>query len=110
MHHQDSLSHALRKTFYLFCGVFILGGLLSGCSWMPFFGDKEGPDVEEIETNEEKVYAQAQRSLRSSNYNSLLIKLCFSSLFALLILCPAIKALPNRFTYLFNSLHAIYRH
>ncbi|MEC7380219.1 MAG: outer membrane protein assembly factor BamD [Pseudomonadota bacterium] len=70
MHHQDSLSHALRKTFYLSCGVFILGGLLSGCSWMPFFGDKEGPDVEEIETNEEKVYAQAQRSLRSSNYNS----------------------------------------
>ena len=70
MHHQDSLSHAFRKTFLMFCSVLLLSGSLTGCSWMPFFGDKEETDIEEIETNEEKVYAQAQRSLRSSNYNS----------------------------------------
>ncbi|GIS20895.1 MAG: hypothetical protein CM15mP120_28110 [Pseudomonadota bacterium] len=36
---------------------------------MPFSATKRA-GCWEIETNEEKVYAQAQRSLRSSNYNS----------------------------------------
>ena len=43
---------------------------LSACSWMPFFGGKEQQDIEEIETTEQKVYARAQRSLRSSNHRS----------------------------------------
>ena len=43
---------------------------LSACSWMPFFGDDEQQDIEEIETTEQKVYARAQRSLRSSNHTS----------------------------------------
>jgi hypothetical protein len=43
---------------------------------MPFFGnDTEETDIEAIETKEEKVYAQAQRSLRSSNHNSAIEKL-----------------------------------
>jgi outer membrane protein assembly factor BamD len=70
MNHRDTLGNAFRKTFLMFCSVLLLSGSLTGCSWMPFFGDKEETDIEEIETNEEKVYAQAQRSLRSSNYNS----------------------------------------
>ena len=43
---------------------------LGACSWMPFFGDKEQQDIEEIETTEQKVYARAQRSLRSSNHSA----------------------------------------
>ena len=70
MNHRDTLGNAFHKTFLMFCSVLLLNGSLTGCSWMPFFGDKEETDIEEIETNEEKVYAQAQRSLRSSNYNS----------------------------------------
>jgi outer membrane protein assembly factor BamD len=37
---------------------------------MPFVGDKDEIDIEEIETNEQKVYARAQRSLRSSNHTA----------------------------------------
>lgn len=39
---------------------------VAACSWMPFFGDDDRPP--EIETNEQRVYAQAQRALRTSNY------------------------------------------
>ena len=48
----------------------ILCATLSACSWMPFFGDEEQPDIEAIETTEQKVYARAQRSLRSSNHTA----------------------------------------
>lgn len=42
----------------------------SGCSSIPFFGDdeKDDVDIEAIETTEQRVYTQAQRALRSSNY------------------------------------------
>ena len=44
---------------------------LSACSWMPFIGSKDSEDnIEEIETTEEKVYSEAQRSLRSSNHRA----------------------------------------
>ena len=44
---------------------------LSACSWMPFIGAKDSEDnIEEIETTEEKVYSEAQRSLRSSNHRA----------------------------------------
>ena len=44
---------------------------LTGCSWMPFVGgDKDEVDIETIETTEQKVYQQAQRSLRTSNFTS----------------------------------------
>ena len=39
---------------------------VGACSWMPFFGDDE--IEEEIETSEQKLYRDAQRLLRSGNY------------------------------------------
>ncbi len=48
----------------------ILCATLGACSWMPFFGDEEQRDIEAIETTEQKVYARAQRSLRSSNHTA----------------------------------------
>ncbi|NKB97403.1 MAG: outer membrane protein assembly factor BamD [Pseudomonadales bacterium] len=44
---------------------------LGGCSWMPFIGggdDDETTLEDEIETSEQKLYRDAQRWLRSSNY------------------------------------------
>ena len=43
----------------------------AGCSWMPFFGDKE-KDFEEEDMNatEQALYRQTQRSLRSGNYSA----------------------------------------
>ncbi|MEM7097141.1 MAG: outer membrane protein assembly factor BamD [Pseudomonadota bacterium] len=44
---------------------------LAGCSWIPFIGgdDEKNTDIpEEVETNEQRLYRSAQRSLRSSNY------------------------------------------
>ena len=45
--------------------------IANGCSSIPFFGkdDDEGEDIEAIETTEERVYSQAQRALRSSNFS-----------------------------------------
>lgn len=43
---------------------------LAACSWIPFIGtDKEMEDLaEEVETTEQKLYKDAQRYLRTSNY------------------------------------------
>ncbi|HBX00244.1 MAG TPA: outer membrane protein assembly factor BamD, partial [Gammaproteobacteria bacterium] len=48
----------------------LLSVIASGCSSIPFFGkDDEDADIEAIETTEERVYSQAQRALRSSNFS-----------------------------------------
>ena len=43
---------------------------LQGCSWIPFIGGDDDDDEfpEEIETTEQKLYRDAQRWLRSSNF------------------------------------------
>ncbi len=41
---------------------------LGGCSWMPFFGDDDKQKDEEIETTEQLLYRNSQRSLRTGNY------------------------------------------
>jgi outer membrane protein assembly factor BamD len=51
----------------------LLGSLLGlgGCSWIPFIGGGDEEDMqldEEIETTEQKLYREAQRWLRSGNY------------------------------------------
>ena len=50
--------------------IVLLAVATSGCSSIPFFGkdDEEEVDVETIDTTEERVYSQAQRALRSSNF------------------------------------------
>ena len=49
----------------------VLSLTVSGCSSIPFFGndDDEEVDIEAIDTTEERVYSQAQRALRSSNFS-----------------------------------------
>ncbi len=47
---------------------------LSACSWMPFFGNDD-KDLPEIETTEQKVYRDAQRLLRSGNYQQAITQL-----------------------------------
>jgi outer membrane protein assembly factor BamD len=42
--------------------------VLGACSWMPFIGSDDEDRPEEIETSEQRVYSQAQRALRTSNY------------------------------------------
>lgn len=45
--------------------------LLGACSWIPFIGGKDDDDnelAEEVETSEQKLYRDAQRWLRSSNF------------------------------------------
>lgn len=51
----------------------LLSLALSGCSWMPFFGDDEAPEVQE--SSEQELYQSAQRSLRGSNYTDAIAKL-----------------------------------
>ena len=58
------------KTLGQLLATAILCATLGACSWMPFFGDEEQPDIEAIETTEQKVDARAQRSLRSSNHTA----------------------------------------
>ena len=43
---------------------------IAGCSWMPFIGgdDELEPLPEEVDTNEQKLYSNAQRYLRTGNY------------------------------------------
>ncbi len=54
----------VRFTFTIFAIA-----IISGCSWMPFVGgDKDAEAVEEIETSEQRLYRDAQRWLRSGNY------------------------------------------
>ncbi len=51
--------------------IVLLFSLVSGCSWMPFIGgddDDSNELPEEVETTEQKLYRDAQRWLRSSNY------------------------------------------
>lgn len=57
---------ALARTLSL---LLILSSL-GACSWMPFVGgDKDNDEIpEEIQTSEQKLYRDAQRWLRSSNY------------------------------------------
>ena len=52
--------------------VLLLSLTVSGCSSIPFFGnnDEEEVDIEAIDTTEERVYSQAQRALRSSNFSA----------------------------------------
>ena len=43
----------------------------AGCSWMPFFGDKEKDfEEEDMHATEQALYRQTQRSLRSGNYSA----------------------------------------
>ena len=51
--------------------VVLFSMIASGCSNIPFFGkdDNDREDIEAIETTEERVYSQAQRALRSSNFS-----------------------------------------
>ena len=71
--------HVLRNQGFLqgqkpvkhLLAVVLFSIIASGCSSIPFFGkdDDEGEDIEAIETTEERVYSQAQRALRSSNFS-----------------------------------------
>ena len=55
--------HFFRQS--LFIGILCLG--MSACSWIPFIGGKDDAPVE-VETSEQKLYRDAQRLLRSGNY------------------------------------------
>ena len=60
----------LRQSRRVLALAVILSTLTSGCSSIPFFGkDDEEEDIEAIDTTEERVYNQAQRALRSSNFS-----------------------------------------
>ena len=60
----------VRRHLPLLLCAFILSSALSGCSNLPFFGDKDGgKDKKEPTTSEQQVYTQAQSALRSSNYS-----------------------------------------
>ena len=50
--------------------IVLFTSCLAACSWMPFIGsdDDDKAIAEEQETNEQRLYRSAQRSLRSSNY------------------------------------------
>ena len=71
--------HVLRNQGFLqgqkpvkhLLAVVLFSMTASGCSSIPFFGkdDNDGEDIEAIETTEERVYSQAQRALRSSNFS-----------------------------------------
>ena len=41
---------------------------LAGCSWIPFIGGDDETIEPEIETSEQKLYRDAQRMLRTGNY------------------------------------------
>ena len=41
---------------------------LAACSWMPFIGSDDDKPKPEIETSEQKLYRDAQRMLRTGNY------------------------------------------
>lgn len=59
-----------RKSSTRLLILVLLSVIGSGCSSIPFFGkDDEDVDIEAIETTEERVYSQAQRALRSSNFS-----------------------------------------
>ena len=59
-----------RKPSMPLAALVLLSVIASGCSSIPFFGkDDEDADIEAIETTEERVYSQAQRALRSSNFS-----------------------------------------
>ena len=59
-----------RLRFFSTATTLLFATLLGGCSLIPFLGsdDDEDVDIEAIETTEQKLYSQAQRSLRSSNF------------------------------------------
>ena len=53
----------------LILGILISAIGLSGCSWMPFIGGKNKDAEPDIDTTEQVLYRNAQRSLRSGNYD-----------------------------------------
>jgi outer membrane protein assembly factor BamD len=58
-----------RLRFFSTATTLLFATLLGGCSLIPFLGsDDDDVDIEAIETTEQKLYSQAQRSLRSSNF------------------------------------------
>ncbi len=69
--------YAFRPGNVLTIGLLTLCLLQTGCSWMPFFGKDKDNDlnVEEIDTTEQKVYREAQRSLRAGNYQQAITQL-----------------------------------
>lgn len=75
MTHYRTAGAFFGKTLGQLLATSILCVTLGACSWMPFFGDEEQPDIETIETTEQKVYARAQRSLRSSNHTAAIAQL-----------------------------------
>ena len=60
-----------RLKFFSTATTLLFVTLLGGCSLIPFLGsdEEEDVDIEAIETTEQKLYSQAQRSLRSSNFS-----------------------------------------
>ena len=60
-----------RLKFFSTATTLLFITLLGGCSLIPFLGsdEEEDVDIEAIETTEQKLYSQAQRSLRSSNFS-----------------------------------------
>jgi len=56
--------HYLRAVFV----SVVLVSTLAGCSWIPFIGGDDESVEPEIETSEQKLYRDAQRMLRSGNY------------------------------------------
>ena len=59
--------HLRMKTAALL-SVIVFSFTLGGCAWMPFFGDDDESLEEDIETSEQLLYRNTQRSLRASNY------------------------------------------
>lgn len=61
----------IQLKFFSTATILLFATLLGGCSLIPFLGSDEDEDIdiEAIETTEQKLYSQAQRSLRSSNFS-----------------------------------------
>ncbi|MDH3642009.1 MAG: outer membrane protein assembly factor BamD [Gammaproteobacteria bacterium] len=53
----------------LLLSVLITTIALSGCSWMPFIGKKDKDREPDIDTSEQVLYRNTQRSLRAGNYD-----------------------------------------
>ncbi|MFP6814995.1 MAG: outer membrane protein assembly factor BamD [Pseudomonadales bacterium] len=58
---------AISKT--LLAPILLCAVALSGCSWMPFIGDKNKELEADLDTTEQVLYRNAQRSLRAGNYD-----------------------------------------
>jgi outer membrane protein assembly factor BamD len=62
----DVRTATARQVFFITL-LLVFSSALGACSWMPFIGGDDTPEVAP-ETSEQKLYRDAQRYLRSGNY------------------------------------------